>query len=113
MSDRLDDAAEARRHPAGEHDLRDLPAPERIESRFARRLVVGLARCRKPREILGARRLDRPSDEVRLRRKLPARDACTQHLELRLVEPEPLEDHGGLAIDVDHRAVTAVGSDDS
>ena len=42
----LDDAAEARRHPAGEHDLRDLPAPERIESRFAHRHVLGVAGCR-------------------------------------------------------------------
>ena len=47
FEDRLDDAAEASGHPAGQHDLRDLATSQCVETGLARRLVVGIARGRK------------------------------------------------------------------
>ena len=43
---RLHDAAEARRHPAGEDDLRDLASAQRVETGLPHLVVSGVARSR-------------------------------------------------------------------
>ena len=70
---RLHDAAEARRHPTREHDLRDLAAPKRLDAGRASLVVPRARRDRERRQVLGARRLDRAADDVRLRRELARR----------------------------------------
>ena len=72
---RLHDAAEPRRHATGQHDLRDLSTPKRVEPACARLVVAGVAGSRKRSQVALSRRLDRASDDVRLGRELARDDA--------------------------------------
>ena len=115
VEDGLDDTAEARRHAAGEDDLRDLAPLERVEPRRSRaRRTRASPGCRQLRDVVVARRLDRARDDVRGGRELARGDPRAQRLEEVLVEAEALEDRRGLAIDVDHDALRrSAGSEDA
>ena len=63
----LDDSPEPRRHPAREHDLRDLAPLESVDPGSVRVVVPGLTWLGEAGQILVARRIDRPSHDVGLR----------------------------------------------
>ena len=116
--DRLDgalhDTAEARRHPACEHDLSHTARREGVETGRARRRQVVRAKLGERRHVALGRRLHDAPGDVRRRRQLAGGHARAERFERLRVEPEAVEDATRLGIDVlqDHRAAAVSrGSD--